>query len=37
MLTEGAQSWRVEDKSPLVPSVNIEAEYPALADHEEIA
>ena len=37
MLTEGAKSWRVEDKSTLATLVNIEAEYPALADHEEIA
>ena len=37
MLTEGAKSWRVEDDSSLAPLVNIEAEYPALADHEEIA
>ena len=37
MLTEGAKSWRAEDESTLAPSVNIEAEYPALADHEEIA
>ena len=29
MLTKGAQS--------LAPLVNIEAEYPVLADHEEIA
>ena len=37
MLTEGAEIWRVEDESTLAPSVNIEVEYPALADHEEIA
>ena len=37
MLTEGAKSWRVEDESTLATMVNIEAEYPALADHEEIA
>ena len=33
MLTEGAQSWRVEDESTLTPSVNIEAKYPALVDY----
>ena len=37
MLTEDGKSWRVEDESTLASSVNIEAEYPALADHEEIA
>ena len=37
MLTEDGISWRVEDESTLASSVNIEAEYPALADHEEIA
>ena len=37
MLTEGAKSWRVEDESTLATLVNIEVEYPALADHEEIA
>ena len=37
MLTEDGKSWRVEDESTLAPSVNIEAEYPVLADHEEIA
>ena len=37
MLIEGAQSWHVEDKSTLAPSVNIEAKYPVLADYEEIA
>ena len=37
MLTEDGKSWWVEDESTLASSVNIEAEYPALADHEEIA
>ena len=37
MLTEDGKSWRVEDESTLASSVNIEAEYPALADHEELA
>ena len=37
MLTEDGKSWRVEDESTLASSVNIEVEYPALADHEEIA
>ena len=37
MLTEGAKSWRVEDESILATLVSIEADYPALADHEEIA
>ena len=37
MLTEDGKSWRVEDESTLASSVNIEAEYPALADREEIA
>ena len=37
MLTEGANSWQVEDESTLAPLVNIEAEYAALADHKEIA
>ena len=37
MLTEDGKSWRVEDESTLASSVNIEAEYPAPADHEEIA
>ena len=37
MLTEGAQSWRVEDESTLAPLINIEAYYTALDDHEEIA
>ena len=37
MLTEGAESWRIKDESTLAPPVNIEAEYPGLADHEEIA
>ena len=36
MLTEDGKSWRVEDESTLASSVNIEAEYPALADHEEL-
>ena len=37
MLTEDGNSWRVEDESTLASSVNIEAEYPARADHEELA
>ena len=37
MLTEGAKSCRVEDESTLATLANIEAEYPALADREEIA
>ena len=37
MLTEDGKSWRVEDESTLASSVNIEAEYPALNDHEELA
>ena len=37
MLTEDGKSWQVEDESTLASSVSIEAEYPALADHEEIA
>ena len=37
MLTDGAKSWQVEDKSTLATLVNIKADYPALADHEEIA
>ena len=36
MLTEGAQSWRVEDKSTRAPSVNIKVEYPELDDYNEI-
>ena len=36
MLTEGAQSWRVEYKSRQVPSVNITTKYPVLPDHDEI-
>ena len=36
MLTEGAQSWRVEDESTWAPSVNIEVEYPERPDHDEI-
>ena len=35
MLTEGAQSWRVEDSSTLTPSV-IKFEYPAISDYDEI-
>ena len=37
MLTEDGISWRVQDESTLASSVNIETEYPALTDHEEIA
>ena len=36
MLTEGIQSWQVEDKSTCAPLVNIEAKYPVLLDHDEM-
>ena len=36
MLTEGAQSWRVEDESTWAPSVNIEVEYLELSEYDEI-
>ena len=36
MLTEGAQSWRVEDESTWTPSVNIEVEYLELSEYDEI-
>ena len=36
MLTEGAQSWRVEDEKTWAPSVNIEVDYPELSDYDEI-
>ena len=36
MLTEGAQSWRIEDESTWAPSINIEVEYLELSEYDEI-
>ena len=37
MLAEGAKVDELKTHQLLAPSVNIEVQYPALADHEEIA
>ena len=36
MLIEAAQSWWVREEPPQAPTVNIEAEYPALTKHDEM-